>query len=160
RAALRQVSLLLAIAGFATFVLVSLFVWLLVREVRLRAAEEHGAENRRRLEALGRMTGGVAHDFNNLLMIIQGSAEGIKRRRTAAEKQLPSAEAILTASQRGRALVNQLLAFARSGAHAPEAFRLQQRADELRGLLQRSIRDNVELSLAVPEGTWPIYADR
>ena len=91
-----QRSLWLIGAGLATtLVLAAIFLWLLLREVKLRRQEELGMEGARRLEALGRMTGGVAHDFNNLLMIMQGSAEGIKRRAGDQQRQQSYAEAIL-----------------------------------------------------------------
>ncbi len=153
-------SLWLFAAGLtATVVLAAIFLWLLSREIRLRRQEELGLEGMRRLEALGRMTGGVAHDFNNLLMIVQGSAEAIKRRRSDPEKQQSYADAILTAVQRGQALTRQLLAFARRGAHEPVSFRMQQRAADLSGLLSRSVRDNIQVQLSVPEATWPVRAD-
>jgi signal transduction histidine kinase/ActR/RegA family two-component response regulator len=143
----------------ATLLLAGVFLWLLARELGLRRHEEANVENVRRLEALGRMTGGVAHDFNNLLMIVQGSAEAIKRRVADPEKQQSYADAILTAVQRGQALTRQLLAFARRGRHEPVSFRIQQRTGELGGLLSRSVRDNVQVVLSVPDTVWPIKAD-
>jgi len=153
-------SLWLLGAGLAaTAILVGIFLWLLAREIHLRRQEEMSLEGMRRLEALGRMTGGVAHDFNNLLMIVQGSAEAIKRRRSDPEKQQSFADAILTAVQRGQGLTRQLLAFARRGANEAVNFQMQQRAPELSGLLGRAVRENVKVHLSIPEGTWPVRAD-
>jgi CheY-like chemotaxis protein len=106
------------------------------------------------------MTGGVAHDFNNLLMIVQGSAEGIKR-RPADQKRLDTyISAILAATQRGRALTNQLLAFARRGPNVPAVVRLQDCATELESMLQRAVVDTVQVSVKIPAETWNIKADK
>ena len=143
----------------ATLLLAGTFLWLLMREIRLRRQEEFGLEGARRLEALGRMTGGVAHDFNNLLMIVQGGAEGIKRRMTDPARLRSYADAILTAVQRGQALTRQLLAFAQRSTHEPESFRIQDRAAELNELLSRSVRQNIDVRLSFPANTWPMHAD-
>lgn len=143
----------------ATLLLAATFLWLLLREIRLRRQEELGLEGARRLEALGRMTGGVAHDFNNLLMIVQGGAEGMKRRATDSDRQRSYADMILAAVQRGQALTRQLLAFAQRGAHEPVSFRLQDRAAELKILLSRSVRDNVDVRLFIVDQIWPLRAD-
>jgi signal transduction histidine kinase/CheY-like chemotaxis protein len=153
-------SLWLIAAGLAaTGLLAGMFLWLLTREIALRRQEEAGQEGGRRLEALGRMTGGVAHDFNNLLMIVQGSADAIKRRRLDVERHQSYADAILTAVQRGQALTRQLLAFARRGAHEPVSFQIQQRVPDLSGLLSRAVRDNIRVVLSIPAATWAVRAD-
>ena len=139
--------------------LVGSFLGLLARELRARRAEEEALEQGRRMEALGRMTGGVAHDFNNLLMIAQGGAEAIKRRLHDPDRVATYADAILTAVQRGEALTRQLLAFARRSPQEPVSFLLQDRAAEILTLLTRSVRGDIATTLSVPEGLWPIYAD-
>ena len=143
----------------ATLLLAVTFLWLLVREIKLKRQEELGMDSMRRLEALGHMTGGVAHDFNNLLMIVQGGAEGIKRRAGDPDRQRGYADAILAAVQRGQALTRQLLGFAQRSAHDPVSFRMQERAAELKDLLSRSVQQNVEVHISVPSDTWPVRAD-
>src|SRR5690606_3919701 len=111
------------------------------------------------LEALGRLTGGVAHDFNNLLMIIQGGAEVIKRRRSDPEHVAAFADGMASAAQRGAALTRQLLAYARREAHAPRTFRRGDRDGDLRTLLNQSTGPDIQLTLSIPDNTWPIFAD-
>ena len=106
RAPQRQALLLVIVAAAGTLILAALFSWLLLRELAVQRHNASELERVRRLEALGRMTGGVAHDFNNLLMIIQGSAEGIKRRRSDQERINSYTDAILTATQRGQSLTS------------------------------------------------------
>ncbi|WP_431856638.1 ATP-binding protein [Azospirillum sp.] len=150
---------LLAGGAVLSLLLVASFLWLLAREMRTRRAEEAALEEGRRMEALGRMTGGVAHDFNNLLMIAQGGAESIRNRPHDTERVVRYADAILTAVQRGEALTRQLLAFARRSPQEPVSFLLQDRADELLTLLSRSTRADIAVTLAVPAELWPIFAD-
>ncbi|MBP2300798.1 hybrid sensor histidine kinase/response regulator [Azospirillum picis] len=158
-APLRTAQWILAIGVLASLALAGGFLVLLVREAEARRRVEAAQESGRRMEALGRMTGGVAHDFNNLLMIAQSGAEAIKRRAGDPERVAAYADSIITAVQRGAALTRQLLAFARRSPQAPRLFRLQERAADLLPLLERSARADIATSLTVPDDLWPVFAD-
>ncbi len=155
----RKAALLVGAGAIVSLVLVGLFMWLLARELLLRQREAASVEESRRMEALGRMTGGVAHDFNNLLMIMQGSADLLRRRLPNEARTTALIEAIVSAAQRGQSLTRQLLAFGRRSTHEPVSFRLQDRATDMRELLRRSVPPEVSVSLDVPADTWPIHAD-
>jgi len=159
RAPLVRSMWLLASATALSLLLVATFIWLLMREMRLRRREEAGIETARRMEALGRMTGGIAHDFNNLLQILHGGAELLKRRRHDPERVNSLADGLLNAAMRGRTLTRQLLAFAGRSSHSPVAFDLRERAANLLTLLKRSTREDITTVISVPEVTWPIQAD-
>jgi signal transduction histidine kinase/CheY-like chemotaxis protein len=150
---------LMAGAAALTLMLVSAFLWLLGREIRLDRREKAAVADAQHLEALGRMTGGVAHDFNNLLMIMQGSAEALKRRRGDADSTARLTDAILSAAERGKAITRQLLAFARRGTHEPVSFDLGSRMADLVTLLKGSARGDIHIGVLVPEDTWPVHAD-
>jgi signal transduction histidine kinase/ActR/RegA family two-component response regulator len=143
----------------ATLALVAAFLWLLGREIRLNRRDEAALAEAQRLEALGRMTGGVAHDFNNLLMIMQGSAEILKRRRADPEGTVKFADAILAAADRGQAITRQLLAFARRSSHVAVSFDLGSRAADLVTLLKGSARGNIQIGVSIPNDVWPVHAD-
>ncbi len=150
----------LMIGGAAlSLFLVAAFLWLLMRETRLSRDRDAALAEAQRLEALGKMTGGVAHDFNNLLMIMQGSADALKRRSTDPERVNTLADAILSAADRAQGITRQLLAFARRSPHEPTTFELQSRAAEITGFLRRSTRGNIEATFSVEPATWPIRAD-
>ena len=159
QAPIRKSLLLLTATSAASLAMAGMFAWLLWRELSLRRREEAALEEIRRMEALGRMTGGVAHDFNNLLMIVQGSAELLKRRKDDPVRIEAFTDAILTAAQRGQALTRQLLAFARRSSHEPVAFVLQERAAEIQGLLDRATRGDIETVVTAPRDVWPMRAD-
>jgi signal transduction histidine kinase len=155
----RRAGWLVGAWGGVGLLLSVMFLTLLGREVSMRRREDVAVERNRRMEALGRMTGGVAHDFNNILMIVHGSAEMLKRRARDPERVGALADAVLAAAQRGQALTRQLLTFARRGAYEPAAFSLQARAGALREMIERAVGDRVEVEIDFPEDAWPVYAD-
>ena len=155
----RRALWLVAGSTVASLLLITLFFGLLTREMRNRQREAASLEEARRLEALGRITGGVAHDFNNILMIVQGSAELLKRRIAGQPKAEGLADAILAGAQRGQALTRQLLAVGRRGSHEPVSFSLQDLAPDLMALLQRTLTADVEVRLDLDDGVWPVHAD-
>ncbi len=160
----RRAAWLIGASALVSLLIMGLFLWQLWRELRLRQREAARLEEGRRLESLGRMTGGVAHDFNNLLMIVMGSADMLKRRLGDGEgagdrRALTLVGAILSAAQRGQSLTRQLLAFGRRSSHEPVSFRLQDRADELLVLLRRSASGEIAAVMEVPPELWPIHAD-
>ena len=112
QAPLRRSIAVSAVGSLLSLLLAGVFIALLLRELRLRRQETATLEQSNRLEALGRLTGGVAHDFNNLLMIIQGNAEILQRRVSGEAAQRPLA-AIREATARAAKLTRELLVFAR-----------------------------------------------
>jgi len=127
-------------------------------EAERREAAEAALRQAQRLEAIGQMTGGVAHDFNNLLMIVSGSAERLRRDLTS-EKHRRLLDMIMNATNRGESLTRQLLAFSRRQMLMPVAMDLAQRIPELKDMLNRSLRDDITLEVAVPEEGCAVKAD-
>src|ERR1700742_344592 len=83
---------------------------------RIKDSQDHDRqEQSRRLEAIGRLTGGVAHDFNNLLTVMLSALETLSDAELAPEDRR-LAEVSLDAAQRGADLIRRLLAFARPNA--------------------------------------------
>ena len=89
---------------------------------RLRAAE--ALRRMQKMDAVGRLAGGVAHDFNNLLMVINGYAQQALDKLTAADALHAPLLAILTAGERAAELTRQLLAFSRREINAPRVIDL------------------------------------
>jgi two-component system, NtrC family, sensor kinase len=127
-------------------------------EAERREAAEAALRQAQRLEAIGQMTGGVAHDFNNLLMVVSGSAERLRRDITS-EKHRRLLDMIMNATNRGESLTRQLLAFSRRQMLTPVALDLAQRIPELTDMLNRSLRDDITLEVAVPEEGCTVKAD-
>ncbi|MEX2495489.1 MAG: ATP-binding protein [Woeseia sp.] len=123
---------------------------------KLRDALTHS----QRLQAVGELTGGIAHDFNNLLTVIQGNAEllgDMYRDRDAEAIEL--AGMIDSAAQRGAELTQRLLAFARRQALEPRATDINRLVEDMRGLLERTLEEHIELRLSLADGLRPALID-
>ncbi|QOY96056.1 response regulator [Massilia sp. UMI-21] len=131
----------------------------LVAEVETRKRIESALNEARKLEAIGRLTGGVAHDFNNLLQVIQGATTLLPLVEPDSERFQRSLHAIQRAASRGAKLTHQLLAFGRRQALAGAALDLARLLDEMRDLLQQSVREQIRLDLEVAPGLWLADAD-
>jgi PAS domain S-box-containing protein len=112
-----------------------------------------------KLDALGQLTGGVAHDFNNLLMVVTGSLHVLKKIAGDDSKANRAVQAIEAASQRGAALTQQLLSFARRQSVNPQTVDLNERIHSIREVLDTGLGSAVELHIDVAEGIWPITVD-
>ncbi len=131
----------------------------LVAEVETRKRVETALGEARKLEAIGRLTGGVAHDFNNLLQVIQGAATLLPLVEPGAEQFQRSLHAIQRAASRGAKLTHQLLAFGRRQALAGGALDLAKLLEDMRDLLQQSVRERIHLDLQIEPGLWLADAD-
>ncbi len=124
---------------------------------RTREAEQR-ASHSRRVEALGRLTGGFAHDFNNLLGVISNSAHLMQRQIDAPELRGP-VDATLRAVESGSRLTENLLRFAGRQAVQPKQLELQRFLPDLQELLQSVLGPRIELKVAVAEDTPRVTVD-
>jgi signal transduction histidine kinase len=97
-----------------------------------------------KMEALGRLAGGVAHDFNNLLTIIKGHSDLLLDRLDVSDVSYKSGEQIHKATDRASALTRQLLVFSRRQVLQPKVLNLNLLVTEMDKLLRRLIREDVE----------------
>jgi len=127
-------------------------------QLKLEQMQQQLAESQK-LDALGQLTGGVAHDFNNLLMIISGSLHTLKKGMDDDPKRARAISAIETATQRGAALTNQLLTFARRQSVNPQAVDICERINAMREVLQTGVGSAITLQLDIDEHVWPALVD-
>jgi PAS domain S-box-containing protein len=127
-------------------------------EIALQKAQVE-RDHAQRLEALGKLTGGVAHDFNNLLMIVSGHMETLKRLQPADPKTQRAIDAIDQAAKRAEALTKQLLTFSRRQTLKPESFALGERIESLRALLESSVGSAVKVATEIPRDLWSVRVD-
>ena len=104
-----------------------------------------------KLESLGQVTGGIAHDFNNLLTAVLNSIALAQRRTTDAEAREHLSHATL-AAERGTALIQRMLAFARRQDLSIAPVDLAYVLNGMRGLIERSVGPAVQVEVDVPEG--------
>jgi PAS domain S-box-containing protein len=112
-----------------------------------------------KLDAIGQLTGGVAHDFNNLLMAVMGSLELLRKRLPPDPKANALLDNAMMGAQRGAALTQRMLAFARKQDLKVEGVDLHGLLDEMRGLLERSIGPTVELRIHLDPDVSPVLTD-
>jgi PAS domain S-box-containing protein len=117
-----------------------------------KAEAEAALMHAQRLDALGRLTGGVAHDFNNLLTVIIGALDVILRHPDDAARRSRLGEAALAAGRRGQRLTAQLLAFARRQPLQLETREINGLIRESEPLLRRAIGQGLTLTLQLCEG--------
>jgi signal transduction histidine kinase/CheY-like chemotaxis protein len=127
-------------------------------EIKERQQAEAALRQAQKMEAIGQLTGGIAHDFNNLLTVIGGNA-ALLRDKAPDDGAARRASAIMRAAERGERLTRQLLTFSRRQTLRPEAVDLRQRTHEIAELLSRSLREDIAISIEMPEGLWPVAID-
>lgn len=128
----------------------ALLVCFLDITVRRRAEAEHKElkeqfRQSQKIEAIGRLAGGVAHDFNNMLQVILGRTELLLRSTKLETAQIDGLKEISKAAQRSADLTRQLLAFARKQTIAPTLLNLNDAIHNTLNLLRRLIGENIEL---------------
>lgn len=112
-----------------------------------------------KMDALGRLAGGVAHDFNNLLTVIRGHSELILDRLRPSDALYNNSEQIRKTADRATTLTRQLLAFSRKQVFQPKVVNANELIAEAGKLLRRLIREDIELRLQFGESLWDLKAD-
>ena len=124
----------------------------IARDITAQKRSEGQLRQAQKMEAIGRLAGGVAHDFNNILGIINACTEFLRDRIDPAAEPSLYVENIKKASERGRALTKQLLAFSRTSAIQPRVLDLNERLRDISKLLRPLLGDDVEI-LVVPRSS-------
>ena len=112
-----------------------------------------------KMEAVGRLAGGVAHDFNNMLAVIIGHTELALDSMDAASAPHADLIAIQKAAERSANLVRQLLAFARKQTVAPKVLDLNETVESVISMLQRLIGEDIDLIWMPGSDLWPVRID-
>ena len=124
--------------------------------------EQRAAENERRraqrMDALGKMTGGVAHDFNNLLTIILGNLQLLER-RLKDDPLRTLAQTAERAARRGADVTRRLLAFARSQPLEPRSIDLNDMVRDMTALVERSLGSTIAIETVLANDLWQTRAD-
>ena len=148
------------IGGFLVcLLLAAVLVVLWLRDYEQRRRQGAAVELATRIDALGRLTGGVAHDFNNLLTVIQGNIDILGRRvRGQAQAERPIA-AIRAATERAAKLTRQLLVFARGGAAEFTPVDLARKVLDLLGAMSQLVGAGVVIETDFEPGLPPVSVD-
>ena len=123
-----------------------------------RARAEEALRQSQKMEAIGRLTGGIAHDFNNLLMATSSGVELLERTSDPERRRVLS-DGVRQAIDRGAALTRRLLAFSRTAPLQTQVVDLATQVESMRILLERSLREDIEVRLELADDLWPVEVD-
>jgi len=132
------------------------------RDLTERRAIEDRLRQAQKMDAVGRLTGGVAHDFNNLLMVISANIESVQRQLSADAPEARfrrSVNAAMRGVERASLLVQQLLAFSRQQPLDPRLVDVNELITRLSEMLRRTLGETVAIETVIAGGLWTTVAD-
>jgi two-component system cell cycle sensor histidine kinase/response regulator CckA len=112
-----------------------------------------------KMEAVGRLAGGVAHDFNNILTVIRGCSEFIISSLKEDDSLHQDAASVIQASEQAACLTRQLLAFSRKQVLQPKVFDLNNIVSIMDKMFRRIIGEHIELNTMLGSESLPVKAD-
>jgi signal transduction histidine kinase len=131
----------------------------IARDITQRLALEEQLRQAQKMEAIGRLAGGVAHDFNNVLTAILGSADLLSMQLDPKDPKWEEADAIRRAAERGAALTRRLLSFGRPRPATATVVDLIAAVASIEPMLRRLIVDKMVIVVTAPEGSILVRAD-
>ncbi|MGA2200774.1 MAG: PAS domain S-box protein [Terriglobales bacterium] len=131
----------------------------IARDITAQKRAEGQLRQSQKMEAIGRLAGGVAHDFNNILAIINACTEFLRDRIDPAAEPSHYIENIRKATERGSSLTRQLLAFSRTPAIQPRVLDLNERLKDIGKLLRPLMGDDVEVLIVSKSPSAVVEAD-
>jgi two-component system cell cycle sensor histidine kinase/response regulator CckA len=132
---------------------------LVFRDIGKRRQFEEQASHANKMEAVGRLAGGVAGDFNNMLTVIAGYAELLREEVPAESPSRKFVDEIVYAGKRAASLTERLLAFSQGGGTQPLVLDLNLTLSNMEPMLRRLLGQNIELLLLTAPGLGRIKAD-
>ena len=129
-----------------------------VEDISERQVLEEQLRQASKMEALGRLAGGVAHDFNNILQVVNGYADLLVAALEGDERANDAIE-IRRAGERATELTSQLLAFGRRSKRAIEAVELNARIEAMVPMLRRLLGEDIALEVTLDETVGAVEAD-
>jgi PAS domain S-box-containing protein len=135
-----------------------------VRQYLVDITEKKGLEHQlfqsQKMEAIGRLAGGVAHDFNNILQVIQGFSDHLIKKTLPEDPRHLWMEQICVATEKAAVLTQSLLAFSRKQDQNKVVLNMNSVMREIAEMLRQLLGEKVELRLELAPGLWDVAADR
>jgi signal transduction histidine kinase len=128
-------------------------------DITERRQLEEQLRQSQKMEAVGRLAGGVAHDFNNLLTVITLSSHMLLESMKKGEPQAEQVKDIADAADRATALTRQLLTFGRKDVQAPRVLDVNAAVREAESMLRRLIGEDILLIVELDPEAWPVTID-
>jgi PAS domain S-box-containing protein len=128
----------------------------LIHDLSTRKATEQQLAQAQKMEMVGQLSGGIAHDFNNLLTVILGNAEALSLRLKSRDDLRNLSDTIMSAAERGAEMTQRLLAFSRRQVLQPHPVDCNALMENMRMLLGRTLREDIELQVSL--SPTPVFA--
>lgn len=112
-----------------------------------------------KMEAVGRLAGGVAHDFNNLLTVIASCTDFVLSDPTLGEEHREDLTEVKKATDRATALTRQMVAFGRTQVLRPATINMNDRLTELLPMLKRTFETTIDIRIQAEKDLWSVRAD-
>jgi len=129
------------------------------RDITERMHTEEQLRRSQKMDALGKLTGGIAHDYNNMLGVIMGYANLLEDALTKQPELAKYAHEIHHASKRGAKLTNKLLAFSRQRMSEANCINLNSLLLSQQHMLEKTLTVRIELVLKLAEDLWSTWID-
>jgi len=130
-----------------------------IRDLTEKIAAEAQVRQAQKMEAVGQLTGGIAHDFNNILTVITGTIEILAEAVADKPQAAAVAKMIDEAAERGAALTQRLLAFARKQPLQPRNVDVNELVVDTIKLLQPTLGEQIEIRSRLEDNLWPSLVD-
>jgi PAS domain S-box-containing protein len=130
-----------------------------IRDLTEKIAAEEQVRQAQKMEAVGQLTGGIAHDFNNILTVITGTIDILAAAVADKPEVAPIAKMIDEAAERGAALTQRLLAFARQQPLQPREVDVNDLVVDTIKLLQPTLGEQIEIQSKLEDDLWPSLVD-
>jgi len=129
-------------------------------EILSREKAEEQLRQVQKMEAIGQLTGGIAHDFNNMLAVIMGALNIMQRRIDRGDFAVqPFMQAAIEGAQRGGALTQRLLAFARKQLLEPRPLDVNRLVSGMSDLLRRTLGETIQTEVKLAGDLWRAFTD-
>ena len=129
------------------------------QDITQRKREEESLHQAQKLEAIGRLAGGVAHDFNNVLQVITGYSDMLLKRLTRQKPMRQYAQEIRNVAEQGAILTRQLMAISRMQPRQPQVMELRRIINSLTPMLQRILGGDIDLVTGLDPALGRVNAD-
>ncbi|MGE5189555.1 MAG: PAS domain-containing protein [Gemmatimonadota bacterium] len=131
----------------------------LVRDITDIRHLEAQLRHSQKMEAVGRLAGGIAHDINNYIGAITGYCEHLKMTNADNERLVGRMDSVIALSYKASALIKQILAFSRKQPIRLGVTNLNEVVEGMARMMRRLIGENIALELSLAEGIWSVKAD-
>lgn len=135
------------------------YITAIIRDITEQQEQQNRLRQSQKMEAMGKLTGGIAHDYNNMLGVILGFTELLSETSPDGEQAKKYIEQVRHAAQRGVKLTSKLLKFSRKESMEAEVADINQLLQEQQDMLKKTLTAKIKLKMMLPSSVWLAWID-